>query len=149
MGAIDALMRTATARRQRRGIGPLLAAAGLVLASCGSSGDGGEAAVTTQLSTATVATTAAPGTTALLVLSIPGTPTLLGNNCILYLDLGVVFHAPMMFPNASGHASLSMEVPNLPSLMNATLAAQAVLMTTVNPPLGLDFTNAVLLTPGR
>ena len=76
-------------------------------------------------------------------------PLSLGHGCTLYLGLGLQVDLGYFVTSATGHGSLSLPIPGDPGLIGVTLGAQAILAPTGNLPLGVDFTNGLLLTIDR
>jgi len=79
----------------------------------------------------------------------PAVPLLLGRSCELYVDLtGQVGFLPFV-TDASGVWQGQLNIPQNKALSGLTLASQSVLGPSSTGPLGLDFTNALLLTFGN
>ena len=90
---------------------------------------------------------APPGTRGVIALSLPTKPLAIGR-CDLYLDPATLFVVATSVPTVSGRWSRSLQAANNPALLGLPVVLQAGFGPTAGP-LGLDFTNSVLLVHGR
>ncbi len=83
----------------------------------------------------------------LLILAAPTTtPTAFGTGW-LYFNPLAIYMGIVVTP--AGGGSTTLPVPNDPALVGAQIASQGFVYPTSTPPIGVDFTNAVLLTFGN
>ena len=84
---------------------------------------------------------------ALILLAGPTTaPTAFGQGW-LYFDLSTIYMGLVVTPAGGGATTLP--VPNDPALVGAQIAGQGFVYPSTTPPIGVDFTNGVLLTFGN
>ncbi len=90
------------------------------------------------------------GKVALALLCAPThTPTWLGGGW-LYFNIKRIFAGFALIPSGgSGTATLKLPVPNSPALTGFSMASQAFMGPTATPPIGIDFSNGLLLTFGN